>query len=108
MQSYATGFLNFAIPLHQILQEMGGKGQAKAVTDRVIELIEERDGNERRISKHRASNQIGWARLLLIQEGLMMATSSGLWQLTELGTQIELSEPWLVTVLNRHLTPAPA
>lgn len=88
-------FLEYMIPLIDVLKETGGSGPTSEIIDEVIEKmqISEEDA-EKTISSgaSRVRNRIQWARLYLVKAGLMDSSKRGIWNLTEKGFDTILDE----------------
>ena len=58
-------FLRFCIPIVETLQELGGSGQPKEVTDTVLERLHISEREQAQTNKNggsRVRNQVAWAR----------------------------------------------
>jgi len=73
------------------LAEMGGKGRAKEVLERVFEMAEPHLGPEDRSflktsNEFRWRRKANWERYLMVRDGLLRPDSpQGIWELTEEG-----------------------
>lgn len=88
-------FLNYIIPLIQVLKNIGGSGSTTDVIDQVISYMQIPDQMlEETISSgaSRVRNQIQWARMYLVKADLMDSSRRGVWKLTEKGFEAELSD----------------
>jgi restriction system protein len=87
-KSKGPQFLNYAIPIVDILKENGGSGLVSEVLDKVIEklnipedVVEKTSNSGQSIVK----NRIQWARFYLAKAGLINTEQRGVWQLTQEG-----------------------
>jgi len=88
-------FSRFIIPVINILKEQGGSGTASEVTDAVIEILKISEEELSETLKDGASkirNQVGWARMYLVNTGYIDSSNRGVWALTEKGLKANLSE----------------
>ena len=73
------------------LAEMGGKGRAKEVLERVFEMAEPHLGPEdlsflKTSNEFRWRRKANWERYLMVRDGLLRSDSpQGIWELTEAG-----------------------
>ncbi|WP_242523240.1 winged helix-turn-helix domain-containing protein [Thiocystis minor] len=89
-----SNFLRFCIPILETLQELGGSGQPKEVTDAVLERLQISEQEQAQMLKSggsRVRNQVAWARLYLAKADLLDASRRGVWALTEKGRTTRLS-----------------
>ena len=87
-------FLRFCIPIVETLQELGGSGQPKEVTDTVLERLHISEREQAQTLKNggsRVRNQVAWARFSLAKADLLDASRRGVWALTEKGRTVQLS-----------------
>jgi restriction system protein len=87
-------FLRFCIPIVETLQELGGSGQPKEVTDTVLERLHISEREQAQALKNggsRVRNQVAWARFYLAKADLLDASRRGVWALTEKGRTVHLS-----------------
>ena len=87
-------FLRFCIPIVETLQELGGSGQPKEVTDTVLERLHISEHEQAQTLKNggsRVRNQVAWARFYLAKADLLDASRRGVWALTEKGRTVHLS-----------------
>jgi Mrr N-terminal domain len=80
----------YAEPILRALIEAGGSAPAKEVTDRVGELLEgrltEQDRRPNRSGEIRWRNRTAFARLRLVERGLLIRGSRrGVWEISDLG-----------------------
>jgi restriction system protein len=81
-------------PVINALRSLGGSGTIKEVVDTVARDLEVPESVQDELLSSgvpKFQNQIQWARLYLVREGLMTNTKRGVWSLTEAGQQAELS-----------------
>jgi restriction system protein len=93
-QTKGPQFLRFCIPIVETLQELGGSGQPKEVTDMVLERLHISEREQAQTLKNgssRVRNQVAWARFYLAKTDLLDASRRGVWALTEKGRTIHLS-----------------
>lgn len=82
---------DFYLPILAALEEMGGRGKAREVLDRVGQLMQHRlsDADRERLPSGRDirwRNVAQWARYKMVQEGLLASDSpKGIWEITETG-----------------------
>jgi hypothetical protein len=87
-------FLRFCIPIVETLQELGGSGQPKEVTDTVLERLHISEREQAQTNKNggsRVRNQVAWARFYLAKADVLDASRRGVWALTEKGRTVHLS-----------------
>ena len=87
-------FLEYAIPIIDILKELGDSGTASEVADLVIEKLnisEEQQADTIKNGQSKVRNRIGWARFYLAKGGLLDSSVVGVWRLTESGKNSKLS-----------------
>ncbi|NHZ85742.1 MAG: restriction endonuclease [Planctomycetia bacterium] len=88
-------FLEYIIPLIEVLKENGGSGTTSEIIDAVIDKMNIPDEEvEKTIASgaSRIRNRIQWARLYLVKAGLMDSSQRGIWKLTEGGFEKDLNE----------------
>ncbi len=88
-------FLKFVRPVVEVLREIGGSGRASEVTDLVIERLaipEEELAETTRTGIPRVRNQIAWARMYLVNDGVIDPSRYGIWQLTDRAATISLDD----------------
>lgn len=93
-QAKGPQFLRFCIPIVETLQELGGSGQPKEVTDMVLERLHISEREQAQTNKNggsRVRNQVAWARFYLAKADLLDASRRGVWALTEKGHTAHLS-----------------
>lgn len=88
-------FLKYFAPLIQALKELGGSAARKEAHEKVIELMgitdEELSITYPKTGTSRVINQIDFARNDLAHEGIISNGTKGIWALTELGMNIEMT-----------------
>jgi restriction system protein len=85
-------FVRFFRPTIEALKEKGGSGTSSEITDRAIELLglsEAEQNVELPSGGSRVRNQAQWARHYLFRGGLVESSSRAVWQLTEIGAQVD-------------------
>src|SRR6266568_2868604 len=102
-------FLRFCIPIVETLQELGGSGQPKEVTDTVLERLHISEREQTQTNKNggsRVRNQVAWARFYLAKADLLDASRRGVWALTEKGArQSRCLPPRLSRCSRRFIRP---
>lgn len=88
-------FIRFFNPIIEVLNELGGSGNAKEVKEQVIERLEipESELDERlKSGASRVKNQIAWARIYLVKAGILDDSSErGIWSLKNTSPTTKLS-----------------
>jgi restriction system protein len=87
-------FLRYFGPLLDALRELGGSGTPDEVVEQIAQDLKIPDSvqNEPLPSgEPRFRNQVYWARLYLVHEGLVGSSKRGVWSLTERGRATNLS-----------------
>ncbi|MEO6670789.1 MAG: restriction endonuclease [Ferruginibacter sp.] len=88
-------FLQYVIPIMNILQANGGAGNSASVIEKVIEdlKISNEDLAEATSNgQSRIRNQIQWARFYLFKGGLIDNSQRGIWRLTKEGLEAKISD----------------
>ena len=88
-------FLQYCLPIIEVLREIGGSGAALEVTDLVIEKLAIPIEEQQEMIKSGASrvkNRIAWARFYLSKAGFLDSSQRGVWSLTEKGIKSEMTE----------------
>lgn len=88
-------FLRFCIPIVETLQELGGSGRPKEITDTVLERLHISEREQAQTLKNGSSrirNQVAWARFYLAKADLLDASRRGVWALTEKGCTVHLTQ----------------
>lgn len=88
-------FLQYVIPILNILQSNGGAGNSSSVIDQVVEdlgITEEDLAETTSNGQSRIRNQIQWARFYLFKGGLIDNSQRGIWRLTKEGLDAKVSE----------------
>ena len=88
-------FLKYFSPLIQAIKELGGSATRKEAQEKVIELMditeEELSVTYEKTGVSRVLNQIDFARNDLAHEGFISSGTKGVWALTELGMNIDMT-----------------
>jgi len=87
-------FERFALPIVEILKDMGFAGNASEVLDRVIERLKISEAEQAETTstgQSRVRNQIAWARFYLVKAGLLASPRRGVWALTQAGRTAKLN-----------------
>ena len=88
-------FLKYFAPLIQALKDLGGSAVRKEAHEKVIELMditeEELSVTYEKTGASRVLNQIDFARNDLAHEGFISSGTKGVWALTELGMNIDMT-----------------
>ena len=87
-------FLRFCIPIVETLQDLGGSGQPKEVTNAVLERLhisEQEQAKTNKSGSSRVRNQVAWARFYLAKGGIVDASRRGVWALTQKSRTLQLS-----------------
>lgn len=88
-------FLQYVIPIFNILQSNGGAGNSGSVIDQVVEdleITEEEMAETTSNGQSRIRNQIQWARFYLFKAGLIDNSQRGIWRLTKEGLDAKIGE----------------
>lgn len=88
-------FLQFYIPILEVLRQIGGSGQPSEVTDAVIEQLKIPEDEQQITLKNGQSsvrNKVAWARFYLMKNGYLDSSIKGLWKLTEKGKTTALDK----------------
>ena len=94
MEKTGPQFLRFCIPIVETLQELGGSGRPKEITDTVLERLHISEREQAQTLKNgssRVRNQVAWARFYLAKADLLDASRRGVWALTEKGRTVHLT-----------------
>lgn len=81
-----TSFKRFAIPLVEVLRELGGSARPAEATDLVLEKLDISEDEQSEVLKDGTSkvrNQVAWARYYWVQAGYIDSSKYGVWTLTE-------------------------
>ena len=87
-------FVKYINPVLKTLQENGGAGNSSNVIEQVIERLGITDEELEQTTSNgqsRIRNQIQWARFYLFKAGLIDNSERGIWRLTTVGLDKELS-----------------
>ena len=95
LPSSNSEFLKYFAPLIQAIKELGGSTTRKEAHEKVIELMditeEELSVTYEKTGASRVLNQIDFARNDLAHEGFISSGTKGVWALTELGMNIDMT-----------------
>ena len=95
LPSSNSEFLKYFTPLIQALKELGGSATRREAHEKVIELMnisdEELSVTYEKTGASRVLNQIDFARNDLAHEGFISNGTKGVWSLTELGMNIDMT-----------------
>lgn len=86
-------FIRFLKPVIEILKELGGSGNAGEVVDLVIDRMNISDEELSIVNKNggsRIKNQVNWARMYLVNAGIIDNSTRGVWSLTDNGESFTL------------------
>ncbi len=87
-------FIRFFKPIIQILREMGGSSTSAEVTNVAIERLNIQEDEQavvnQKSGRYRVYNQVHWARLYLVNGGLIDSSRRGVWTLTDKGNSIDV------------------
>ena len=87
-------FVRWFGPLLEALRKLGGSGTPDEVVDRIAADLGLSDAVQNDLlpsGAPRFRNQVAWARLYLVREGLVDSSKRGVWSLTERGRATTLS-----------------
>ena len=87
-------FLRYFGPLLDALRALGGSGTPDEVVERIAEDLKIPDDVQNELlpsGEPRFRNQVAWARLYLVRDGLIDSSKRGVWSLTERGRATRLS-----------------
>ncbi len=87
-------FIKWMGPVLDALRELGGSGRPKEVEDIIASKSGVTDAQRQERNKTgplKFSNQVAWCKLYLAYEGLLVCPKRGIWTLTELGKDTNLS-----------------
>lgn len=94
-KSKQSTFPKWMGPLLEALRQLGGSGRPKEVTNTIAKNLRISDKTLEETTKTgipRFYNQVAWARQYLVWEGLLDASSKGIWTLTPKGNETNLTE----------------
>lgn len=97
-------FLRFVRPVVEVLREIGGSGRASEVTDLVIERMaipEHELAQTNRNGGSRVRNEIAWARMYLVNDGVIDPSRYGTWQLTDQAAALSLTDEDVLALFRR-------
>jgi restriction system protein len=87
-------FLLYAIPIIDILKELGGSAKPAEIIDKVIDELKISEKEQNEVNKNgqsRVKNRIAWARFYLAKDGLLDSSRRGVWSLTDKGRNTKLT-----------------
>ncbi len=87
-------FLRYFGPLLEALRALGGSGTPDEVAERIAQDLKISDDVQNELlpsGEPRFRNQVAWARLYLVRDGLIDSSRRGVWSLTERGRATRLS-----------------
>src|SRR5712675_1829298 len=87
-------FLRYFGPLLDALRALGGSGTPDEVVERIAQDLKIPDDVQNELlpsGEPRFRNQVAWARLYLVREGLIDSSKRGIWSLTERGRATKLA-----------------
>lgn len=87
-----------------VLRDLGGSGATQEVIDRVVEKLDISEDELEVTLKSgvsRIENQIAWARMYMVKEGLVDNSERGVWSLTERGWKAELTSQAIYQMFKR-------
>lgn len=93
-QGKGPEFIRFFRPIIEVMKSLGGSGTASEIVDRSIELAKVTEEEQQAVNKNglsRVKNQVHWARQYLVWAGYLGSSKWGVWNLTELGSSVNLS-----------------
>jgi restriction system protein len=88
-------FIKWFGPTLDALRQLGGSGRPKEVVEQIAKNLSLPDHFLEETMKSgtlRFANQVAWARQYLVWEGLLEDNTRGIWTLTQLGNNANLSE----------------
>src|ERR1039457_523969 len=86
--SEGAQFLRYFEPILDALRSLGGSGTPDEVVERIAQDLKISDDFQNELlpsGQPRFRNQVAWARLLLVREGLLDSSKRGVWSLSERG-----------------------
>lgn len=105
--SISNSFLRWMNPIVEALKELGGSGTPQLVREQIIvdESLSEEEVNEVR-GKNKVNkfiNEVDFAKYYLVQYGLLSNHVRGIWELTENGTTVEMTDE-LALEIKKYVT----
>ena len=89
-------FYKWMAPILDCLRQLGGSAQPKQVKEWIAQHLhvpeEKLEAKTKGGQQKRFPNQVAWARLYLVWEGLLDGSKRGEWKLTDLGAKTRLTE----------------
>ena len=92
--SEGAQFLRYFEPILDALRSLGGSGTPDEVVERIAQDLKISDDFQNELlpsGQPRFRNQVAWARLLLVREGLLDSSKRGVWSLSERGRSATFS-----------------
>lgn len=93
-KSKGPQFVQYFVPVIEVLQELGGSGRPTEVKDQIAikyQVSEQEQNEQIRSGESRFSNQVAWARFYLAKAGYIDSSERGVWSLSEKGLNASLS-----------------
>jgi restriction system protein len=93
-QGKGPEFIRFFRPIIQVMRNLGGSGTASEIVDRSLEVAQVTEAEQQAVNKNglsRVKNQVHWARQFLLWTGYLGSSKWGVWNLTDKGMSIDLS-----------------
>jgi restriction system protein len=93
-QGKGPEFIRFFRPIIQVMRNLGGSGTASEIVDRSLEVAQVTEAEQQAVNKNglsRVKNQVHWARQFLVWTGYLGSSKWGVWNLTDKGMSIDLS-----------------
>jgi restriction system protein len=93
-QGKGPEFIRFFRPIIQVMRNHGGSGTASEIVDRSLEVAQVTEAEQQAVNKNglsRVKNQVHWARQFLVWTGYLGSSKWGVWNLTDKGMSIDLS-----------------
>lgn len=88
-------FLKYIKPILLALQSNGGAGNSSSIIDKVVESLGIKEEDLEQVTSNgqsRIRNQIQWARFYLFKAGLIDNAQRGIWRLTNIGLEANLTD----------------
>lgn len=93
-KSKGPQFVQYFVPLLEVLKELGGSGRPAEVRDMIAEKLKLPESERAIINESgqaRFDNRVHWAKFYLSRSGYIDSTTRGVWSLTEKGQTSTLS-----------------
>lgn len=97
-------FLQYSIPIIDILKDLGGSAKPSEIIDRVIDELKISEKEQSEVNQNgqsRVKNRIAWARFYLAKDGFIDASRRGVWSLTDKGRNAKLTLEEVYTLFKR-------